>query len=251
MSAEPQRRAILLAAVTPLASIFGSGFLIVVPILERTLGALAVVGMAGVCLLAWMVGSAIRHNVAVAGDPGQDGRRDTTTMRLERASDLVIVVAYVISVALYLRILAQFVVQYASLGSSAAERLLAVAAIGVITVAGLVRGLHGLQLLERVALGAVLVLVLAIVVTFAGEDVSRVAQGTVNLPPVPGNAPFAVLLTLGGIVITVQGFETVRYLPDVDARTRIAASRVAQGISSVVYLLVVALTTPLMGVRPT
>ena len=38
---------------------------------------------------------------------------------------------------------------------------------------------------------------------------------------------------LGGIVITVQGFETVRYLGDeFDAQTRIWASRVAQLVAT-------------------
>jgi hypothetical protein len=63
-AATPGARAIALATVTPLASIFGSGFLIIIPILERELGALAAAGMAAVCLLAWVVGIAIRHNVA-------------------------------------------------------------------------------------------------------------------------------------------------------------------------------------------
>lgn len=62
--------------------------------------------------LAWLVGMAIRHNVVAT--EGVDTH--ATTRRLERASDLVIVVAYVISVALYLRILAQFVVGYVSSG---------------------------------------------------------------------------------------------------------------------------------------
>lgn len=87
------RREVLRATVTPLASIFGSGFLIVVPILERALGALAVVGMAAVCALAWLVGGAIRHNVVVADQHFAGGGRDGTTVRLERASDLAIVVA--------------------------------------------------------------------------------------------------------------------------------------------------------------
>ena len=70
----PGRRAVVLATVTPLASIFGSGFLIIIPILERELGSLAAVGMAGVCLLAWMVGIAIRHNVAVVEPLSNEGR---------------------------------------------------------------------------------------------------------------------------------------------------------------------------------
>ena len=131
----PRRRDVLRASVTPLASIFGSGFLIIVPILERSLGRLAAFGMAAVCGLAWLVGMAIRHNVVAT--EGVDTH--ATTRRLERASDLVIVVAYVISVALYLRILAQFVVGYVSSGSGAAERILAVAIVGLITLVGVVR----------------------------------------------------------------------------------------------------------------
>ncbi len=240
-------RAVRLATVTPLASIFGSGFLIIIPILERKLGALAVVGMAGVCLVAWMVGIAIRHNVAVVEPLADAGRLDATTSRLDRASDLVIVVAYVISVALYLRILALFVVGYVSSGSGVSERLLAVILVGLITAVGLVRGLAGLELLERLALGSVLVLVLAIGATFAGNDTSHLFGGGLRLPPVPGSGLVSVLLVLGGIVITVQGFETVRYLQHIERQERIAGCRLAQVISSVVYILIVALATPLMG----
>lgn len=239
--------AVRLATVTPLASIFGSGFLIIIPILERELGALAAAGMAAVCLVAWMVGIAIRHNVAVVEPLTDAGRLDPTTGRIDRASDLVIVVAYVISVALYLRILAVFVVGYVSTGSGASERLLAVTLVLVITAVGLVRGLAGLELLERLALGSVLVLVLAIGATFAGKDASQLLGGGPRLPPVPSPGIVSVLLVLGGIVITVQGFETVRYLQHIDRRARIAGCRLSQLISSIVYILIVAVATPLMG----
>ncbi len=236
-TAKPERGDVLRTAVTPLASIFGSGFLIIVPILERSIGALAVVGITAVCGLAWLIGMAIRHNVAEAERRERDGRKDGVTEKLERLSDVVIVVAYVISVALYLRILAQFVVGYVSSGSGAAERALAVAIVGLITAVGLIRGLDGLQLLEKVALVAVLVLVVAIGGTFVGRDVSALLGGGLELPPVPAGGIGSALLVLGGIVITVQGFETVRYVEG-DAETRIAASRVAQLVAS---------ATPLMG----
>ncbi len=245
--AAPGARAVTLATVTPLASIFGSGFLIIIPILERELGALAAVGMAGVCLVAWMVGIAVRHNVAVVEPLADADRLDTITSRIDRASDLVIVVAYVISVALYLRILAVFVVGYVSTGSGVTERLLAVALVLVITAVGLVHGLAGLELLERLALGSVLVLVLALGLRFAGSDASQLLGGGLRLPPVPGPGLVSVALVLGGIVITVQGFETVRYLQHIDRKARIAGCRLSQLISSVVYILIVALATPLMG----
>ena len=69
------RRRIADASVTPLSSIFGSGFLIIVPVLERTVGVLAVPAIAGVCALAWVLGTAVRHNVAVAESTSPSRRR--------------------------------------------------------------------------------------------------------------------------------------------------------------------------------
>ena len=55
-------------------------------------------------------------------------------------------------------------------------------------------------------------------------------------------------MVLAGIVITVQGFETVRYLGDeYDAPTRVRASRWAQLVASVIYIGFVAVATPVMG----
>ncbi len=57
-----------------------------------------------------------------------------------------------------------------------------------------------------------------------------------------------MLLVLGGIVIMVQGFETVRYLGDeFDAETRVWASRVAQLVAASIYVGFVAVATPFMG----
>lgn len=46
-----RRRSVLIAAVTPLASILGSGLLIIVPVLEGTLGALSIVGAVAVSVV--------------------------------------------------------------------------------------------------------------------------------------------------------------------------------------------------------
>jgi hypothetical protein len=45
-----------------------------------------------------------------------------------------------------------------------------------------------------------------------------------------------------GLIVTVQGFETSRYLGDVyDARTRIRSMRLAQGLSTLIYVAYIAL----------
>ena len=51
------------ATITPLASIFGSGFLIILPILAGAVGTYSVYAMAAVCLLAYAIGSVIRFNI--------------------------------------------------------------------------------------------------------------------------------------------------------------------------------------------
>ena len=241
-------RRVMLASVTPLASIFGSGFLIIVPVLERTLGGLAVLGAIAVSAVAWMVGTAIRHNI-VAVEPlqarGSLGKGNT---RLERASDIVIAVAYVVSVALYLRIMAEYLVDYFASGDSTAISAVATAAVTLIVLVGLFRGFGGLDMTERLALGAVLALTTALGAAYFFESAGQVLGDGVTLPPVPDGGVTQTLLMLGGIVITVQGFETVRYLGDeYDAPTRIWASRLAQAVAASIYIGFIIVATPLMG----
>lgn len=245
----PPLRQIAGASVTPMASIFGSGFLIIVPVLERAIGGLALVGTAAICLLAILVGTAIRHNVAHVEPLVERGELRRSEQWLEKASDLVIVVAYIISVALYLRIMAQYIVGYLDGRSTFAERALTVAVIIFIVLVGITRGFHGLHLLERISLGTALGLVAALGGTYLAEDVGGIAQATLDIPPVPHTSLGQALLVLGGVVITVQGFETVRYLQaEYDIPTRIWACRLSQAVSTVVYLAFVAVATPLTGV---
>ncbi len=167
----PTRGRVLIAAVTPLASILGSGLLIIVPVLERTLGALSVFGAIGVCAVAWLVGTAIRHCVRVVEPLAADGTLDAVTRRVDRSADAVIVVAYVISVALYLRIMAQYVVAYATGGDGQlSERIIACATVVLIIGIGVLRGFTGLDRLDRVSLVAVLVLTTVLGVTLAVDD---------------------------------------------------------------------------------
>lgn len=241
-------REVIVASTTPLASIFGSGFLIIVPVLERTLGALAIVGVVGVCGLIWLVGTAIRHNVATVEPLEESGGLDAGTRRLEQLSDLVIVVAYVISVALYLRIMSQYVVSFTFDGSNGLERALATAATLAIVCVGVTRGFEGLDLIERVALVTVLVLTTILGAALFFNDAGDVLGAGLDLPPVPGHGLTDVLLVLGGVVISVQGFETVRYLADeYDRETRIWACRLSQLVSTSIYLGFVAVATPVMG----
>jgi hypothetical protein len=80
-------KTLIQATSTPLASIFGSGFLIIVPILAGVVGELSVFAIAGVCVLAYVVGSVIRFNIRNA-EPVLADKPPESTLALERTSDL-------------------------------------------------------------------------------------------------------------------------------------------------------------------
>lgn len=217
------------------------------PVLEGVLGKLTVVGVAAVCAVAWWVGSAVRHNVTVVEPLEEAGDLDRITGRLDHIGDAVIVVAYIISVALYLRIMAEYVFGYAGWGGTGAEKVLASLAVVLIVGIGILRGFHGLERLDDVTVAAVMILTVVLSGALLFNDGQKLAGG-LDLPPVPEASTWHVLLVMGGIVITVQGFETVRYLRDeYDARTRVWASRVAQLVASGLYVGFAAVATPVMG----
>ena len=55
------------ATVTPLASIIGSGFLVVAPLLGSVAGSWSVVAMAGIVLVAYAIGGVLRFNILKIG----------------------------------------------------------------------------------------------------------------------------------------------------------------------------------------
>ena len=102
------RKSILRAMTTPLASIFGSGFLVIVPILASAVGPYSVLAMVAIGGVALLVGSIVRHNILCAEPVLEEGSSRVVVI-FEQASDLALVVAYVISVCLYIHIPSAFV----------------------------------------------------------------------------------------------------------------------------------------------
>jgi hypothetical protein len=203
--------------------------------------------MAAVCALAYAVGSVIRFNIAhaepvLAGTPGE------ATLSFERMSDLALVLAYVISICLYVHILAAFVLNSFGADTDFNENLLTTAVITVITAIGLTKGLQMLDVLERVGLYITLFIIVLLLFGFGYYDwtVWQSAAG-ITLPDALDHTPWEALTIVAGTLIVVQGFETPRYLgSSFDAGTRISASRWSQLISTAVYLAFVALALPVV-----
>lgn len=240
-------RALVRATCTPLASIFGSGFLVMVPILAGAVGTYAVLAMALVCGLAYCVGAVIRFNIRFA-EPVLEKDPTESTLTFERSSDLALVLAYVISVALYLHILSAFVLGSLHLDTPFNEDLLTTIVIVFIVVIGITRGLNGLAAMEGLALAVTLLIIVLLIGGFALYDL-HAWQSPAGLQFFKANphSLWEILTIVAGTLIVVQGFETTRYLGDsFDAGTRIRASRLSQLISSGVYLIFIGVALPLV-----
>lgn len=240
-------RALLRATCTPLASIFGSGFLVMVPILAGAVGTYAVVAMALVCALAYCVGTVIRFNIRFA-EPVLKNNPPESTLTFERSSDLALVLAYVISVSLYLHILSAFVLGSLHLDTQFNEDLLTSAVIAFIVTIGISRGLKGLAAIEGLALVVTLVIIVLLIGSFALYDL-HAWQSPRGLQFFQANPHglWEILTIVAGTLIVVQGFETTRYLGDTfDTGTRIRASRLSQIVSTAVYLVFISLSLPLV-----
>jgi len=241
-------RKIVPAMSTPLASIFGSGFLVVVPILASAVGPFALPAMVVVAIIAFMVGSIVRHNILCAEPVLSKGSKRLTVL-LERVSGFALVAAYVVSVCLYIHILSAFVLANFELDTAFNKSLLTTVIIGAITFVGLLGGLNPLEKLERWALYVTLAILVALLIVFAVYDIDQfLTQGQLTLPAMPDRSAWEIATIVAGTLIIVQGFETTRYLGDsYDAPTRIRASRWSQYFSLSVYVLFVALAQPIVS----
>ena len=235
------------ATATPLASIFGSGFLVIVPILAGAVGPYAWLAMACVCGLAYAMGSVIRFNIRHTEPLLEAGKAPHRAVFFERTSDLALVIAYAISVCLYIRILAAFLLGGLGIDTPLNEHVVTVAVIGVIGFVGYTKGLDMLQNLEKVALGITLIIIVALLTGFAFYDANTLKGPGIQLPTMPDHSWWQILTIVGGTLIVVQGFETSRYLEEeFDTDTRIRSCRLSQIVSAVVYVVFIMLSIPLM-----
>lgn len=236
------------ATVTPLASIIGSGFLICGPFLAREFGGAALPAMAALLLLAYAVGAVVRFNIIHV-----EGHADTAEFHdpiawFARATQAVLALAYAISVAYYLKLLAEFTLKPIGVP----DRWHALAANSLVTaiilafVALAFSG--GLRRVEHLAHGSVSLKIGAIAGLLAGLACWWVIHAGATPAPPPARLSANSIPTLLGLLITVQGFETSRYLGHgYSQATRIRTMRYAQWISSAIYLAFLALLTPFLG----
>lgn len=240
------------ATVTPLASIIGSGFLVVAPLLGYTVGNWAFAAMLGIVILAYAVGAAVRYNIRHV-ERISDARQatDLTGALLrwqERVAKIALAAAYVVAVTFYLELLSAFVLQGFDVRDQTLQKLIATALVVFIGAFGYSRGLEQLEALEKYSVNTKLAIIAGFLAALAVVNVREAASGSWALASLPVEWDVDTVRKLLGAFLIVQGFETSRYLGDVyDARERVQTMRYAQLLSAAIYLCFIGLSLVLLG----
>ena len=198
------------ATVTPLASIIGSGFLIAAPLLGGIAGTASPWFMLGIVVFAYWIGSVIRFNIRHIEPLLERGAAPPFLRQVERAAEVALFGAYVISVAFYLRLMSAFVLEGIGFNEPFAARILTTIVLIGIGIVGWRRGLNALERLEEYSVSVKLAIIVALLAGLLHYDFVN-GFGSEGL--LPSSRPWVETLRMvGGLLLVTQGFETSRYL---------------------------------------
>ncbi|WP_197432132.1 hypothetical protein [Ectopseudomonas composti] len=230
------------ATVTPLASIIGSGFLILGPVMLVNFGSWAPLAMLALCTLGYAFGSAMRFNIRYLGDKPQ-GRGTALQNAGERLSSWVLAFAYFISVAYYLNLFGAFAARIVDVRGGTLPKVITTVIYLLILAAGYLRGFSVMERLEKFSVSLKLAIIASLLAGLAVHTAYQDVASSLTYSPASAQGTLALQLLLG-LIVTVQGFETSRYLGQhYDAAMRVRSMRHAQWLASAIYLLYAALLT--------
>ncbi len=222
------------AMVTPLASIIGSGFLVLGPILSVSFGKFAPLAMGLLCVGAYLIGSAIRYNIRIIDE--DKAKRGAVELSLETLSSWALAFAYIVSVAYYLNLFGAFGVKMTPFSGGIYANLATSAVFMIILAVGWTSGFKALERMEQVSVSIKLAIIAALLVGLAVYFGGKVEGDELQFNPSQVTG-WAALTLMFGLIVTVQGFETSRYLgEEYSARTRIETMKYAQLVSTGIYL---------------
>ncbi len=225
------------ATVTPLASIIGSGFLVVAPLLHSHFGRYAPLAMLALVVFGYGIGFVLRENIAT----------ETTSPPakfLKTLARVALVAAYLVSVAFYIELLSDFLVHGFGIATETfpnLQRWISTAIIFFIAVRSCLKGFTGLERLEEYAVSGKLAIIVGLLTGLVGYNIHAFQIGTWTGGP-DVHLGWTGLRILMGSIIVVQGFETSQFLgAEYSPQVRIKTMRNAQLISGVIYLVFITL----------
>lgn len=235
------------ATVTPLASIIGSGFLIVAPLLWILVGYGAIWVMLGVVFVAYCIGAVIRFNIHYVEPLLLKAERGRYFSNLNKVSYLTLAISYFISVAFYVRILSAFALKGIGIEDPFFAQVLTTLILLVIGFIGYFKGFDWLELLEVYSVNIKMsVIIMFLCGLFLYDWFVLDFHSVVSTPKVEYS--FLTLRKVFGILLVVQGFEISRYLGHKYSRAeRIKTMKLAQVISAFIYVFFILLILFLMG----
>jgi hypothetical protein len=225
------------ATVTPLASIIGSGFLVVAPLLHSQFGRYAPLAMLALVVFGYVVGFVLRENIATETRP-------PSANILKTLARIALVAAYLVSVAFYIELLSDFLVHGFGKAPDTfpnLQRFISTAIILFIAARSCLKGFVGLERLEEYAVSGKLAIICGLLTGLVGYNIHAFQISTWTAGPNVHSGWTALRILMGSLIV-VQGFETSQFLgAEYSPQVRIKTMRNAQLISSVIYLVFITL----------
>jgi hypothetical protein len=226
------------AMVVPLANIMDVGFIVMSPAIVLLAGFAAPLVMLGICLLAIATGFAIAYNIRHY-EPLE--HTDDPVNRVAHVSRWALTFASVINIAYYTLLLITLVLWPLGLYSVTNLAIGGVVLLVALIVVGMAGGMDWLNNLGNKTTAFNLSAVVAVVTAFIVYNIQEWLGGRWDL----GQADTAIsgedFRKIIGLFAIVQGFEASRYIgARFGKELRITTMRLAQVISSVVFVVFVA-----------
>lgn len=237
------------ATVTPLASIIGSGFLIVAPLLHSIMGKWALLGMVALSIFAYSLGGVIRFNIRFAEEYIATNK-ESKIAKLEVIGQWFLGGAYAISVAFYISLFSAFIFDRIGVTDLTIIKLITTLILLVIMVIAWLRGAKGLEVIELYAVTIKLAIIVGVLVALLSYDISK-GTAWFQHNPISELGLIETLSVLAGMLMVTQGFETTRFMGGQYSVTqRIKAVKYSQHIATLLYVFFIGLTCPIFLTFP-
>ena len=233
-----------LATVTPLASIIGSGFLIVAPLLHSVYGKWAPVGMIVLSVLGYLIGMIIRFNIKYA-ENYFDSHEKAFLNKIEKVSQVILGLSYAISVAFYISLFTSFISKEFGIEQILIMKWITTSTLLAIMAISWWRGTKGLERIELIAVTIKLAVIIGVLMALGSYDLATRAPWFSH-DPIRTLGLFEKTAMLAGMLMVTQGFETTRFMGEhYSADMRIKASKNSQIIAILIYIIFIGLTCPI------
>lgn len=225
------------ATVVPLANIMDVGFIIFAPAIVLLVGVFAPLAMLGVSLVAIATGFVIAYNIR--NHEPLEGTDDVSNV-VERVAEWALLAASIVNIAYYTLILMALLLLPLRAFTTGRQTVGGVLFLVAILAVGFSGGMEWLNRQGDRTTAFNIAAVIGVLVAFLIYNLQEALGGRFGIGDSP-TIDVDALRKVIGLFAIVQGFEAARYIGvRFSAERRITGMRVAQGLSTVVFVLLVA-----------